>query len=263
MTTPPPSRTSGYGDADEARRILLHLRDTYGLSIRELSSHSGVSTSVIEHLLGRRRWYVQAKTLARLRLLAAQPVPTGRRPPVPLGPVREQVRMMAAMGWPIEWQAHQCGLRSGTFQWAARARLYGTVPAELADQVAALFDSYAYRLGPSDMARREARRRGWHTAYALDDDGHLIPGAVLRGRPPSRRRWLTGAERAEVVELWGVYGASRTTLEYLTARYGVSERTIYRVLARAERAERERARESLARFDEDMARWRGRCAAEA
>ena len=79
-----------------------------------------------------------------------------------------RLRALSAMGWPLTEVARRLDLPASTVGTIAASASVGTTVATR-DAVAALYEDLAGTLGPSDLGRLRARKRGWLPPLAWDD----------------------------------------------------------------------------------------------
>lgn len=129
--------------------------------------------------------------------------------PVPDGPVASRVRVcgdgprrrvqaLAAVGWPLSWQAEQIGMHPKMLHRFARNR--SRISAVYAARIRGLYDRYWDR-GPEpsryvSVARTVARRNGWLPPMAWDDDLIDLPEPDLEAELQRRVTRMTQAELA-------------------------------------------------------------------
>ena len=147
-------------------QVSAHLRNVLdsGRTRLDIAAESGVSDRAIRYILDGQTKVQRPKALA---LLAVQPLDEAARVDA-TGTIR-RIQALAAVGWPIAWTAEKSGHSAGYLF----AILAGQVPAVLsatARRLAALCREYGSRPGPSEYARGIARRNGWHSLIAWDDN---------------------------------------------------------------------------------------------
>lgn len=95
------------------------------------------------------------------------PAPTDTRDVDATGTIR-RIRALVAIGWPVAQLAHRFGLYPTALGNIARGQLQH-VRATTADTIALEYRELCRTPGPSQRARNEARKKGWHGPLAWDD----------------------------------------------------------------------------------------------
>lgn len=137
-----------------------------GLSNYDIAAAAGLDSSKVSRYRLRRvasvRWSVANRILTADY---SEQLPGTRVPAVGTG---RRLRALAAMGWPIRYVADRIGAPPSTLGTVASGDAVHT-SSWLAKAVSSVYDDLAGTVGPSDLARERARRKGWAPPLAWDD----------------------------------------------------------------------------------------------
>ncbi|MBP5870903.1 hypothetical protein [Streptomyces scabiei] len=167
-----------------------------------------------------------ARTILNITL---GPPPADQRDVDATGTVR-RIRALMAIGWPLAHLAPRFGLYVTALERIANGQLQH-VRATTADTIALDYRYLAGMPGPSQRARNEAARRGWHGPAAWDERTIDDPDAgpeTAGAEPVLSRDELAALRREEIAHLAG-YGVGA---EEIAARLGVGVSTVTEVLRR-------------------------------
>ena len=146
--------------------VAAHVRQVLdsGRTRLDIAAESGVSDRAIRYILGGQQTVQRPKAAA---LLAVQPLDEAARIDA-TGTIR-RIQALAAVGWPIAWTAEQSSHSQG-YLFAILAGEVPAVPSATARRIAALYRSHGNRSGPNEHTRSIARRNGWSSQAAWDDN---------------------------------------------------------------------------------------------
>lgn len=219
--------------------VAAHVRQVLdsGRTRLDIAAESGVSDRAIRYILGGQRTVQRPKAAA---LLAVQPLDEAARVDA-TGTIR-RIQALAAVGWPIAWTAEQSG-HSPAYLFAILAGDVPAVPSATARRIAALYRSHGNRPGNNTHTRSIARRNGWHSQAAWDDNID-DPNAKPEETKPyeESRKYTQDPDRMREIEHLYLLGES---LEQITKQLGGNKKYIRDQLAtviarRAKRAEQEK-----------------------
>lgn len=190
----------------DAAPVRAHVRALMaaGMTRQEIAARAN-ATDPLRHLLYGKpsQGYPPARRINAItaRRILAIPVPDG--PVASWGRVdgdgpRRRVQALAAIGWPMAWQAEQVGMHPKMLQRFVRGR--SRISAVYAARIRDLYDRYWDR-GPEpsryvSVARTVARRNGWLPPMAWDDDLIDLPEPDLEAELQRRVTRMTQAELA-------------------------------------------------------------------
>jgi hypothetical protein len=214
----------------------------------DIAEESGVSDRAIRYILNGQKTVARPNALA---LLAVHPLPEPARVNV-IGTLR-RIQALAAVGWPIIWAAQQSG-HSRAYIFAILAGEKQTVSSDSANRIAALYRTHANRIGPSKGTRTVARRNGWHSVVAWNDNID-DPTAEPETAEPYKPLPAGRPDTLRMAEIEHLYLLGEST-DAMAKKLGGSEKYIGDQLA-----EVIRRREARARLEQAMARI-GRTAVE-
>jgi len=140
---------------------------------------------------------------------------------VPAIGTTRRIRALLAIGWTTDLIAERLGLGNYTVRdWLYRDAVYKST----AEKIAAVYDEWSMIVGPSDLGRRRAARKGWPPPLAWDDDTIDDPDA----KPATGRntRCPSVADNILFLASWGV------TRERIAERLGVTVSAVERALER-------------------------------
>jgi hypothetical protein len=205
----------GYVDPAVTVERLLLLRSR-GMTLEMIGQAAGLSHFGLRKIPQRTR--IRALTEASI---LAIPIPDGLVETSAyingLGTSR-RIQALSAMGWPQHLMADELGVPQNEVS-ALMCR--GRVTASSAAAIHGLFERWGMRPGPSALARRTARRKGWVTAAAWDDidDPDETPNVGVQRPVPFIEKY------AELKD----FGL---TDERIAARLGIHVRSLERTLMR-------------------------------
>lgn len=136
-----------------------------------------------------------------LAILSVQigPAPDDARDVDATGTVR-RLRALVAIGWPIAHLAKRLGMYDTAVGNIARGEL-AQVRATTAENVAALYRELCRLPGPSQRARIDARKKGWHGPLAWDDIDNPAEEPDTEGTVLAARRHKAVIDREQVARL--------------------------------------------------------------
>jgi hypothetical protein len=221
--------------ADEVRLHLASLAGA-GWTLRAIAGAADVSPQVISHLKDGQR-SVTKRIAAAILAVSVDDLPRAAsrqttEPFVPrVGTVR-RLQALMAIGWSAKAMGEHLGRNDGG-RWVYNLmnQQGRWVTRSTHDVVAAMYRELAAKPGPSEIARRRARRRGFPTPVewddidrdpapltdegdvdeADDDVDTVVVDRVIEGRQPGRK--LTHTERVEAVRRMRQRGMSRREIE--------------------------------------------------
>jgi hypothetical protein len=220
--------------------VAAHLRYILdsGRTRLDIAAESGVSDRAIRYILGGQPKVQRPKALA---LLAVQPLDEAAR--LDATGTRRRVQALAAVGWPIAWTAEQAG-HGAAYLFAILAGKVPTVTSTTARRIAALCRSHGTRPGPSEYTRAVARRNGWHSIAAWDDNIDNPSATPEQSEPyEAAPKYERDPDRKAEIEHLYLLGES---IPAMAKQLGNTEKYIRDQLAvilreRQQRAEQERA----------------------
>lgn len=189
-----PAHLRGDVDSTRAREHIAALR-ARGVTIRMLLDQHGIYDSVV-HRIERGERKIRRYTEAQILAIPIPTVWAATLADVDATGTHRRIRALAAIGYTQE----DIGARIGVIQ-RHIAGILGRdkVSAATAAKVAKVFDELHLTPGPSEIARRRAKLKGWAPPLAWDDDTIDDPAA----QPDiGKTRTLSFRERyLELVEL--------------------------------------------------------------
>jgi lambda repressor-like predicted transcriptional regulator len=219
-----PAHFRGDTDPTAAREHIAALR-ARGVTVRMLREDHGISDQVLRNLKRSK-----IRRLSEAKILAI-PLPTVWVPTladVDATGTRRRLQALAAIGW----RQDDIGARIGVVQRHIPNLMHrDRVASSSAAKVAAVFDELQMIPGPSDIARRRARRKGWAVPLAWDEETIDDPAAqpydvtrmVSRGVPPDFADII--AEHRELghddAQIAAVMGIKLDSLQQRMRRYGI------------------------------------------
>jgi len=171
--------------ADEAIALVRYWHDIWGLSAESIADAAGLNRSTVAPYMWpenhhKDRQYVHPETLDALRNLDIDRVPGDRW--ISVHGTRRRLEALQLAGWSQLFVAQKLGItRQAVSQIKSR---WDRVTADTARAVAALYDEYGMRQGPSLKARTWAIKGGYAPALAWDDIDD--PEAKPQGIEPER-----------------------------------------------------------------------------
>lgn len=182
-------RWEPYVDAGPAREHLLRLI-SQGRAQRQVAAAAGVTKSLVSRLL---YGHGRGRPLARIRTQAAQAIlalpadrPLATLPyRVPATGTVRRIQALCFLGWSMADQAAMLGRSAGGLRATLR---FANVHRDHFRAVADLYDRLSWTPAPAgviaDRVRADARRRGWFSPAAWDEDMIDDPAAFPLVLPP-------------------------------------------------------------------------------
>lgn len=212
--------------ADQAQDHLARLLG-WGLPLAAIEQASGCCRGLLRLHRDRAHPRINRQYADAILSVTHRPHPRQRR--VLVVGARRRAHALAAIGWPLTWQASRIGMRMKDYS----AALTGTLcPYPVWRAVADLYAAHHCMDGPSNRARAWAARRGFATPAQWDGEDIDHPAATSDldyQRIPGRRRtvavediaWLRSAE------------GGCLTIDQVAERLGVERDSVVAALRRA------------------------------
>lgn len=194
--------------------ITMLLSEVPGSSYGHIGKAAGLTRNAIweAHL----KLHDRARVATFRKVMTVTPDMVRDHVPQPCKRYTQLVRSLQAQAWPLQWQAEQYERPLSSIKRIARGEVK-TVEPETARRIEALARAKVMEIGPSRASAAKARRLGWHSLLAYDDEGDLVPGAVRNEGLERRReeRDHMARNRLEVL---------RMSLEYSLTATAIGER---------------------------------------
>lgn len=209
-------------DATKTREHIAWLLDL-GLTIESISQAAGIGYTTV-HKVRNGQTLVDGRIARAIRDVTWKP--TDRQSVVLSIGARRRVEALVAMGYSQRWICEQIGVKDGNLRptFFTKKRCVARHWIAVRD----LYDAYAMKPGPSDRARRLAKKNGYAPPLAWDDDAIDDPHARPHtGTDPY------GADVDDIVWLVRCGG----TWDSISARLGIGRDAIDKSLRRAGRTD--------------------------
>lgn len=166
------------------RALLAHPDITYAA----LSRASGCGPDTIRRLMTENSTGRCERRVADALLAVTKQSALAAVSEVPAEPARVLLRRLQAHGWPLRELAARVGQASQPAPTFLYRKTVPVITAAMWAKVQAVYAELQDKPGPSDTARKAARRLGYYPPACYDDDGTLDPTAIPTDLTPSRAR---------------------------------------------------------------------------
>ncbi len=214
-----------------------HLRGLLqaGCSQIAIGGAAGLARETIDAILHGKRKFVTNETAVILLALTPEQVWRSGGLRVPKKVTVQRIRSMMALGWSLNWQARQLGLKDQGSLSSMFRDSRETVTLETERAVRRLAEQVGDTWGPDRRVQRWAEKRGWHVPGAYDARGDLIPGAAMaqasRRQQERERSEVTRERRTQSLDEVQRLTARGWSAARIAEQLGVTERSVERYRA--------------------------------
>lgn len=196
-----------------------------GYRVADIAAVCGLSGPALHNLRSGKTTRIQATSAQYLDKVTPSALEKARYCLPDASHARQMLGSLQANGWPVAELMKRLGLDGGGI-----SSLHSGITRRRYEKIRALYAELECTPGPSDRARAQGAKNGWHPPQHYDESGRFLPWSIRRNdeREAGAERAESGkARRLEVVHEVAVRG---TPILTVADWYGLSDRTIGRYL---------------------------------